>query len=251
MTELMMDAPTQHRPWPLPDGSWVMFQEWQDLLFAHWRVDEAILRPLVPPQFPIDTFMGQAWVAVTPFRVAGARPRFVPPVPGISDFLELNVRTYVKVEDKPGVYFFSLDASHALAVTGARTLFHLPYYNADMQVTEDGPYFRYSSRRTDPDAPHAEFRGWYRPMGEVIHAERGSLEYFLTERYCLYTLDDSGAPCRTEIHHPPWPLQVAEAEFEVNTMAEAQGIALPDEKPLLHFAARQPTFVWALERVTG
>jgi uncharacterized protein YqjF (DUF2071 family) len=248
LVDIRKEWPTSHRPWPLPDEPWVMYQEWHQLLFAHWAVPKEVLLPHIPAAFPLDTFHGQAWLGITPFRVENARARFLPPVPGISTFPELNVRTYVTLDGKPGVCFFSLDAAQPLAVAGARALFRLPYFTADMDMEQDGPYVRYASRRTDPAGAPAEFRGWYRPTGAVFEAERGSLEYFLTERYCLYTLDEEGRPCRAEIHHPPWPLQPAEAEFEINTMASAQGLPQPDDPPLLHFASRQRTVVWGLAR---
>lgn len=249
MAEEVNGWPTWHRPWPAPDSAWVMYQEWHELLFAHWPVDPDLLRPLVPPCLSLDTHGGTAWVGVTPFRVAGARARLTPAIPGVSDFLEMNVRTYVTVEGKPGVWFFSLDASSPLAVAGARALFHLPYYSADMKAERDGPWIRYSSRRADDQGGSGgAFRSVYRPVGEVFEAERGSLEYFLAERYCLYAVDD-GSLYRCEIHHRPWPLQSAEAEIELNTVAAGDGIRLPDTPPLLHYAEFQPTVVWPLDHV--
>jgi uncharacterized protein YqjF (DUF2071 family) len=248
MPEEVNGWPTSHRPYSAPDSEWVMYQEWHELLFAHWALDKDLLRPLVPPYLPLDTHGGKAWVGVTPFRVAAARARLSPAVPGLSDFLEINVRTYVTMEGKPGVYFFSLDASSPLAVAGARALFHLPYYPAEMKADCDGPWIRYASRRASGDGA---FRAVYRPVGEVFEAERGSLEYFLAERYCLYTVDDGGSVYRCDIHHRPWPLQTAEAEIEVNTIAAADGVPLPDAQPLLHYAHKQPAVVWPPERMSG
>src|SRR5262245_10075958 len=122
-----MITDTEHRPWPLPGRPWVMAMRWHDLLFAHWPVDPAVLRPLIPASLQIDTYDGQAWIGVVPFRMTGVRPRFVPPLPGLSAFAEINVRTYVTIEQKPGVWFFSLDAANRLAVWAARLSYHLPY----------------------------------------------------------------------------------------------------------------------------
>lgn len=239
-----VEFPTGHRPWLPPDEPWIMWQEWHDLLFAHWAMPVEALRSLVPSILPLDTFDGQAWIGITPFHITDARPRTTPTIPWISNFPELNVRTYVTLEGKPGVYFFSLDAGNPLAVTAARTLFHLPYFTADMdvQTTESG--ILYSSHRTDDRGAPADFIGRYRPTGDIFQASPGTLEYFLAERYCLYTLDDQGTIYRCEIHHRPWPLQPAEAEIQRNTMAAGDGIALPDSPPLLHFARHQPTIVW-------
>jgi uncharacterized protein len=239
----------EHRPWPLPTGPWVMAQSWHDLLFAHWPIDAAVLRPLIPPQLPIDTFEGQAWVAVVPFHMTGVRLRGTLALPWLSAFPELNVRTYVSPGGKPGVWFFSLDAGNSLAVAIARAWFHLPYFRARMTCEECQGWIRYQSERTHRGAPAGLLRGRYRPVGEIFSPPRGTLEYFLTERYCLYTADARGRIILGEIHHPPWQLQVAAAEFTVNTMAEASGVVLPARKPLLHFSRRQDVVVWKPERL--
>jgi uncharacterized protein YqjF (DUF2071 family) len=233
-----------HRPWPMPQSPWVMTQSWHELLFAHWRVDAAALREKVPGPLPLDTFDGDAWVGIVPFRMTNVSPRAVPALPWISAFPELNVRTYVTLDGKPGVYFFSLDASNALAVGVARLLAHLPYYTASMTVAAGEGWIQYRSRRTASGAPPAEWAARYRPLGPPRHASPGTLEHFLTERYCLYTVTGDGHAHRLDIHHPPWPLQDAEADIEVNTMAEAAGISLPPTAPLLHYAARQDMVAW-------
>jgi uncharacterized protein YqjF (DUF2071 family) len=238
---------TAHRPWPLPDGPWIMTQSWHDLLFAHWPVAVDLLREKIPPGLELDLYDSRAWLGIIPFHMTNVAPRGVPALPWVSAFPELNVRTYVRAGDKPGIYFFSLDAANALAVTVARSMFHLPYFLAAMEVRCEGIDVHYGSRRTSDG--RAELVGRYRPTGPVHEAARGSLEYFLTERYCLYTVDSSFHLCRLEIHHPPWPLQQAEAHIEVNTMADAAGIRLPSMTPLLHFAKRQDTVAWPLERL--
>ncbi len=239
-----------HRPWPMPDSPWLMTQSWHDLLFAHWPVDARALRERMPPGLELDLYEGQAWVGVVPFDMTNVAPRFVPAVPGISAFPELNVRTYVTLGGKPGVYFFSLDAESAVAVALARTLLKLPYFTAAMDVTrQDGWVDYWSERLADHDAPPAEFEGRYRPVGPAHHAAKGTLEYFLTERYCLYNVDEQFKAYRLEIHHPPWALQRAEADITVNTMADAVGIRLPSMAPLLHYAARQDMVAWAPERL--
>jgi uncharacterized protein YqjF (DUF2071 family) len=232
------------RRWPMPDAPWVMTQTWHDLLFAHWPIPAGTLRARVPSEFDLDVFDGTAWLGIVPFRMTNVAPRGVPPLGWISEFPELNLRTYVRVGDKPGVYFFSLDAGSALAVRAARLLFNLPYYPAAMTVTPDDAGIRYDSRRHD-DSAAAAFSASYRPIGPPSVPAGESLEYFLTERYCLYNLNHRGAPYRLEIHHPPWALQPADAEITRNTMAEAAGVPLPDTKPLLHFSRRQDMVGWA------
>lgn len=240
---------TAHRPWPMPSGPWVMTQTWHDLLFAHWPVAVERLRELVPPRFELDLFDGRAWLAVVPFHMTNVAPRFVPSLPWISAFPELNVRTYVRDvrgRSKPGVFFFSLDAGNPVAVGAARTLLNLPYFTADMTV-DVGERVNYDSRRTA--APTAEFRASYRPHGNPRPPVPGSLEYFLTERYCLYAVDHQLHAYRLEIHHPVWPLDTADADIRVNTMADAAGIRLPSIAPLLHFARRQDMVCWAPEKI--
>jgi len=235
-----------HRPWALPTSPWLMTQSWHNLLFAHWPVDVQLLRSRIPRGLPLDLYEGQAWIGVVPFRMTNVTPRFVPALPWVSEFAELNVRTYVTVGGKPGVYFFSLDAESALAVAAARSLLHLPYFTAQMDVRCEGDRVDYASRRTD-QGPPAELVAHYEPTGTPFRAEPGTLEYFLTERYCLYNLDARFRPYRLEIHHPPWTLRRAEASFTVNTMAEAAGIRLPAKAPILHFSPRQDTLAWAPE----
>ena len=238
----------EHRPWPLPGAPWVMTQTWNDLLFAHWRMDVDAMRPHVPRHFELDVFDGSAWIGIVPFYMTNVAPRGVPSLPWVSEFPELNVRTYVRVGDRPGVYFFSLDAGSTVAVEAARMWLNLPYFLATMRITPHDGGVAYESRRED--GRRAALRAKYRPVGTEFSPERGSLEYFLTERYCLYNIDHRGAPYRLDIHHPPWRLARAEAYLAENTMAEASGISLPHTTPLLHFAKRQDMVAWSAASLT-
>lgn len=240
---------TAHRPWPMPDSPWVMTQTWNDLLFAHWPVDAAALREHVPASFEIDLFDGQAWLGVVPFHMTNVTPRFVPALPWVSAFPELNVRTYVRVGDKPGVYFFSLDAGNPVAVGAARTLLNLPYYSAEMSVEPKDGGIHYRSRRGGENP--AEFTATYRGLEDARPPRRGTLEYFLTERYCLYAVNHRFVAYRLDIHHPPWPLESAEAEITCNTMADAAGVRLPSMAPLLHFSKRQDMVCWSPSALSG
>jgi uncharacterized protein len=222
-----------------------MAQSWHDLLFMHWPLRPETLRPLVPQQLELDLWEKQAWLAVAPFWMSGVRARGLPPIPGLSRFPELNVRTYVKFGGKPGVYFFSLDAGSLPAVWGARAGYHLPYFHARMKAAGEGDAVAYSSRRT---RSKAEFQGRYRPTRPVEVRLRGTIENWLTERYCLYT-EYRRAIYIGEIHHAPWPLQDAEAEIELNSMGEAAGIVIPQTRPLLHFARRIDVLIWPIRRL--
>jgi hypothetical protein len=233
-----------HRPWPLPSGPWLMKQVWHDLLFAHWPISPDAMRTLVPSQLTLDTFDNQAWVGVVPFHMSGIRKRGLPAFPGLSRFPELNVRTYVIYDGKPGVYFLSLDAANLPAVLAARKFYHLPYFHASMSSREVGGDIHYFSRRNEGSA---EFRGHYRAASEVELRQPGKFDHWATERYCLYTVHKE-AVYGCEIHHRPWPLQDAEAEFEINSVASASGVKLSDGKPMLHFARRLEVLIWPLRR---
>jgi uncharacterized protein YqjF (DUF2071 family) len=235
-------AHVEHRPWQLPEAPWTFAMSWVDLAFLHWRVDERELRKLVPPSVELETFDGSAWLGIVPFLMTGTRARGNPPVPRLSTFPELNVRTYVTRDGKPGIWFFSLDATSRLFVEGAKWRYKLPYHQAQMACRRIGEHVHYESARAG-----AAFSGNYRGHGDLFQAETGTLEHFLTERYCLYT-EDGGRAYRASIHHPPWDLQRAEATVDLNTMSP---VALPDEEPHVLFSPRQDVVVWPLEELTA
>ncbi len=241
---------TAHRPTPLPQRPWAMQQRWNDLLFAHWPVPAAAVEPTLPSGLVADTFDGQAWLGVVPFGMDRIRIHGLPSVPGARAFPELNLRTYVRERgsNRTGVYFYSLDASNPLAVAIARSVFHLPYFWAQMSLRHSADpgrarEVRYCSRRLL--APHpARFRARYRGLGAMA---QGPLEQFLTARYSLFTADRAGRLLRGDIHHLPWPLERAEAEFEQNDLPAAHGFTLPDRAPVLHYSRELMVYVWALE----
>lgn len=229
-----------------PKGQPIMHQTWGKLLFMHWRIPEKVLRPLIPSRLTIDTFDGSAWIAVAPFTMWDIRafPPYLPPVPGLSSMHELNVRTYVHLDNVPGVWFFSLDANSSIAVMTARAVFHLPYFNAEMDLRQRGKRIVYSSSRTDE--PPADFDATWE-IGETIpFSHPGSLEFFLTERYCLYAASKRKL-YRCRIFHPPWPLQKAELTSLDSTMIESHGLPTPDGEPLLHYSEELDVDIWPIE----
>lgn len=226
-----------------------MRMSWHDLLFAHWPIAAETLRPVIPAGLTLDTCDGQAWIGVVPFRMNAVVPRRAPEMPWLSAFLELNVRTYVTVDGKPGVWFFSLDAANPVAVAVARRRFHLPYFRARMSLTRENDWFSYTSHRRHRGFPPGEFQGRYRPTGPTYLSQPGTLESWLTERYALYATDRRGHIFRGDIHHVPWPIQPAEAQMTVNTVCNAHGFRLPNDQPLLHFAQRLDVLAWKPVRV--
>jgi uncharacterized protein len=234
-------ASADHRPWPLPRRPWMMGQTWRDLLFAHWAFSAQEVGRLLPPPLRPHLYEGRAWVGITPFVVTGLRLRGVPPVPWLSRFPELNVRTYVEVDGKPGIYFFSLDTARRPAVFAARRVYRLPYFHARMRV-DRADVMRFDSARVDPSGPVAGFHACYHSSG--VNAD-GPLVRWLTERYCLYVVDEHGLVLRGDIHHPPWPLEQAEGELDAQRMATPLGLRL-EGGPLLHYSARQDVLLWAL-----
>jgi uncharacterized protein len=224
-----------------------MTQTWHNLLFAHWPVAPFAVRRHVPSHLTLDLFDGHAWIGIVPFDMTNVAPRGVPSLPFLSAFPELNVRTYVRVGDRPGIYFFSLDAGRAAAVQAARTLLNLPYHLARMRVTARSDRVDYHARRHADGA--AAFSATYAPTGPPFVAAVDSLEWFLTERYCLYHSDRRQRPYRLDIHHAPWRLQPATATVMRNTMAAVNGLTLPDSAPLLHFVKRQDMVAWPPARL--
>lgn len=235
-----------------------MAMTWLDLLFLHWRVSPESLRPFVPPSLEVETFDGSAWIGVVPFEMMGTRARSMLPVPGLSRFPELNVRTYVRgrASGKPGVWFFSLDAAQPIAVSVARRTYRLAYMNAAMSIRREnsGGEVRYESRRTGPNrelafgptqSTAARFSCAYRPVGPEFIPQPGSLERFLTDRYCLYAWSAAGGLFRGEIHHRPWPLRAAAAQVSANTMGAQLGLDFPAMgEPLMHYVERMDVRGW-------
>ena len=231
-----------------PAGRPIMYQKWGKLLFMHWRIDEKLLRPLIPPQLEIDTFDGSAWIGVVPFTMWGIRASFLPTIPGTSAFHELNVRTYVHHRGVPSVLFLSLDAANRLAVCGARTLYHLPYFNAQMSLAQTGNTISYSSLRNDRRGAPAEFQANWKIGESLPPTSPGSLEFFLTERYCL-DCEHRGKLYRARIHHQPWPLRLAELASINSSMIESHSLPTPEGDPLLHYCEELSVDIWPLGKV--
>ena len=225
-----------------------MLQRWSPLLFAHWAVAPALLRPYLPPRLTLDTFEGQAWLGVVPFTMSGIRPLGLPAVPGLSALHELNVRTYASLDGVPGVWFLSLDATSVLGVWAARTLFHLPYLRCRIGIAEADGVFRATAERRHAGAAPARFRASWAAAGSLVH--------FLTERYHLYTAGPDARPAhlgaglwRGTLAHAPWQLREARLLDWESSLVESHGLPTPVGPPLLHLAEAVDVRILRLQRV--
>lgn len=240
-----------HRRYPPPTSFAPLGMRWHDLLFAHWPVDADALARHIPAPLELDTYQGQAYIGLVPFRMSAIRLRPFPGLPGLSAFAEMNVRTYVRCQDRPGVWFFTLDAPHWLAVRVARRTFHLPYRDARIAMKEhaDG-WIDYHCQRTDAIAPPGEFRGRYRPTDTPVDLSEDSLTRWFTDRYCLYSASRDGRVFRGEIDHAPWPLESAECEIETLRDLWPDGVCVPDVPPILHFSRKIDVIAWLISKVS-
>ena len=240
-----------------PQQQVVMYQNWHHLLFLHWEVPVADLQALLPAGLTVDTYEGKAYVGLVPFTVSGVRPVLLPPLPGLSSFHEVNVRTYVhRRGSDPGVWFFSLDASSAVAVEAARATYHLPYFRSEIDFgASDGalPVVDFDARRADgrgpsPAGAHIRYRA---EEGPSLAARPGSIEHFLLERYILYAEDGSRQLWRARVHHQPYPIQRAEVLELEETLVWASNIRRPEPVALRHYAREVNVKVYRPERVSS
>jgi uncharacterized protein len=233
-----------------PPGRPLMYQSWGSLLFLHWRLPVDLVRRYVPAPLEVDTFDGSAWIGVVPFTMWGIRPLFLPALPGLSSAHELNVRTYVHYRGVPGVWFLSLDVTKRLAVWGARTFFYLPYFHAKIRLDADHQSVDFVHQRRQRGAPEARFEARW-TAGELLpEATPDSLDYFLTERYCLYSVYRDRL-YRARINHQPWPLRRASLEHLRPTMLSSHSLPEPADDPVVHHGDPVRVGIWPLERVSG
>jgi uncharacterized protein YqjF (DUF2071 family) len=230
--------------WPVRLG-WVMSQRWANLLYLHYRVETASLRPLVPAELDIEEFDGNAWLSVVPLQMRDVRLRDFVPMPGATDFAEVNMRTYVRAGGVSGVYFISIDAASALASFVARSTFHLPYHSSEVSLTESDGEFHVTSRRPVGDV---RFEARYRPAGGV--EEPSPLLSFLAERYCMYAVGAFGRLLRGDITHLPWRVQPAEATVVRNDLLAASGITPLEPDPLSAYSVGSDSKCWLMRRAS-
>ena len=239
-----------------PDQPALMYQNWHHLLFLHWEIPAAELQSLVPAGLTIDLFEGKAYIGLVPFTITGVRPVGLPALPPISNFHEINVRTYVHRNGAdPGVWFFSLDASSSIAVTAARAAYKLPYFYSKIEFgasTDPLPQIGFRAHRDDPrrtDPAHAHIG--YAPSDAIVKtAVPGTLEHFLIERYILYAQNESHELYRARVHHQPYPIQKAEVTSLDETLVWAAGVRRAESLPLRHYAREVNVKVYPPQKVT-
>jgi uncharacterized protein len=229
-----------------PEGTPMMHQNWDNLLFMHWPIDPAAIRPLIPDELEIDTYEGQAWIGVTPFAMNGVRLEGLPAIPGLESLLELNVRTYVHYKGMPGIWFFSLDASKVIPAVAARILFMLPYYKATMHFADNGTEFQFESARLMP--LNARFKVHWQTGVRLREPHLESLAFFLVERYAFFTVA-SGNVNMVRVYHHPWILDEATVLSYESIMIGALGLSEPTFPPLAHFSRSLHVEVWQPNRV--
>ncbi len=228
----------------LPSLPWIMKQTWIDSLFIHYPVKREVLQKFVPDVLPIDTFEGVGWISIVPYLTSSMRLRGIPPAPGIKQFPGYNVRTYVNVNGRPGIYFFSLTAANWFSATAAKIFFRLPYYFLDIHMDNHNDLVIFNSKTLANNG--AQLICNYKPNSKSKRAERGSLDEWLIERYCLFTVNKKGAPLRCNILHHPWLLQDVEVEFQKNTTLSPFNIIPDNRNYIMHYSKRAEVRIWPL-----
>jgi uncharacterized protein YqjF (DUF2071 family) len=251
LTKRILETGLPHRPWSYPNRPWAIRQDWVQLSFLHWSLEPETLSSLLPSGLNLDTFEGKAYLGLVPFVMDNVRPRYLPCVPGFSRFPEFNIRTYVHYDGIPGVLFFSLDAANRIAVWLGRRGFNMPYFFAKMSVETQGEKTRYAStRRHCPDGERA-FVGTVTTSGERYFAQPGSLEHWLTERYCFYGEHPKGGFVRCDVAHAPWPLQKGVAEIENNSLIESFGVQTAKNPEWVHTSTGVQVLGWRPEWIAN
>ncbi|MGV0920069.1 YqjF family protein [Empedobacter falsenii] len=231
-------AETNHRAWQYPSKSWKYYQEWNKALFFHYKIDKEILKEFVPKDLEIDEINDSAWVSLVAFTMEKIRPRFLPAFSPISDFDEINLRTYVTKDGKSGVYFLSIEAGKLFSAILAKSLSGLPYEKSNINRTEN------SYQANHPELNFSLLADFHVGM-QVKH--KTELDLFLTERYCLY-LEDNDQLFRYEIQHLPWKINQLELDF-LKIDYQLQDLNIHSRPDLVHYSEGVQVVAWEKERV--
>jgi uncharacterized protein len=233
---------TSHRTWALPTGRWAYYQEWNRVLFLHWKVPADALQTMLPTHLTLDLHEGNAWISLVPFTMEKIRPNGIPAFSPISNFHEINIRTYVTAEGKSGVYFLNIEAQKYLSAYIARKASGLPYEKAE--ITRESNTIKHAYTSINQKKAF-QLKAVFETGNPITH--KIPLDIFLTERYCLY-LDDNGQLYRYQIHHHPWDLQ--EVQIKNLTTAYTIGnISLHTPPDLAHYSEGVQVIAWKREKV--
>lgn len=243
-----MDEVT-HRPWPIISKNWIIRQAWSNVLFTHWPISAELLRPHIPRSLEIDTFDGTAWLSVVVFVMEGIYLRGLSALSVTPKFAEVNVRTYVQRNGKPGVYFMSLDVGDLASLMIAKRWYRLPYKAAQISSNKEGQTFFCQSQRKGQAKVPIGFHANYIPLAEVYISKKGTFDHWLTERYCFFSTDKRANIYCGEIHHQPWPLQKVDTEICRNSLFTPFQFDLSDEKTIAHFSKGLDSFFWNIKRL--
>ncbi len=238
-----------HRPWPLPSKNWIMRQRWRNLLFSHWPIPLETLRRHIPSELEIDTYQGRAYLGVIVFMIEGIHLRGLSSLSLTPVFSEVNLRTYVHYQGKPGVFFLSLDVGDWASYTIAKRWYRLPYKKALISFQKEGQSFACQSVRKGTIDPPISFGVKYAPASEVYVPKEGTLDHWLTERYCLFSTNNGSNIYCGEIHHRPWPLQKAKADISKNTLFTPFRMEGSEGKPICHFSKGLDTLFWNIKKI--
>jgi uncharacterized protein YqjF (DUF2071 family) len=244
--QTLATAPVPPIP-PPPPGPWLWSQNWHDLCFAHWQVPSGALRPHLPGGLEVDTWNGSAWVSVVAFRLH-IRRRWLPPLGFCGHFLELNLRTYVRCRDEPGIYFLSIHASKRLEVALANWLTLLPYVFARINYQRNAAAWHFDCRPAAATEP-ALFDGRFTPTGVCTHPVGDSLDSWLLDRYRAFAPDRRGRLYRMVVQHSAWPVQHAEAHVARNQLGAVWGLDMQRPPDEVHFSPGVPAWVWPVARI--
>ncbi|WP_010651685.1 YqjF family protein [Oceanobacillus massiliensis] len=238
---------TIHRPFPVPSKRWILRQRWRNVSFMHWAVQPKHLRPFIPDRLTIDTYHSQAWIGILVFDMESIHFRGLPKLSLTPRFSEVNVRTYVTYNGVPGIYFLSIDVDNWASSKIAKRWYRLPYHDAAIANEPALHTYHYESIRRKQTYLKAE--GSVTPISEIYHSEKKSLDYWLTERYRLYTAQKS-ALYEADIHHKPWPLQKAEANISRNSHLSRLKIDVnPFSPTVVHFSQGVDTLFWNIKKI--
>lgn len=210
-------------------------QEWHDVLFMHWPVPYEILRPYIPQPFSLETYDEQAWITIILFQAKNSRFRAMPNIMSYPPFLQMNTRTYIQFDGKPGIYFLSVDVNHLLVQVASKRLLQLPYELANMDIKRDRDHISFKSNRINSGYLLSHITANYRPLSQQVHHPQGTLSHWLTERYCFWLIKGTKI-IKGPLSHEPWELDKVTVTLGKKDIIPFITMNDIQEKPIAHYA---------------